>query len=160
MSIEAARAAPLTALAGLAHGAQFASTFRDAIVFIRDNRNLISDRLEAEIIDEDGETTIAHTHPNDAIDSGRFSEIGTGLTARLVREILGVQAPPLRVEVPFAPMGPADAYFQFYRCPVEFQTGRSALVFRSSVLGTPVRTADPTLFNFVERHFQTDLLKD
>ena len=157
LSIEAVRAAPLSALAGLAHGAQFAPTFRDAMVFMRDNQNLVSDRLEAVIIDESGETTIAHTHPNDAIDNGRFSEVGTGLAARLAREILGVQVPPLRVEVPFGPMGPADAYVKFYRCPVEFQTGRSAMVFPSSVLARPVRTADPTLFNFVERHFQTEL---
>ena len=159
LSIEAARAAPLSALAGLAHGAQFAPTFRDAMVFMRDNRNLVSDRLEAEVIEENEETTIAHTHPNDAIDRGRFSEIGTGLAARMVREVLGVHVPPLRVEVPFEPMGPADAYLRFYRCPVEFQTGRSAMVFRSSVLAEPVRTADPTLFDFVERHFQAELLR-
>ncbi|MEM7212700.1 MAG: AraC family transcriptional regulator ligand-binding domain-containing protein [Pseudomonadota bacterium] len=159
LTIEAARAAPLSALAGLAHGAQFAPTFRDAMVFMRDNRNLVADRLEAEVTDANGETAIAHRHPNDAIDLGRFSEIGTGLAARVVREVLGIHAPPLRVEIPFDPMGPEDEYVRFYRCPVEFNRGRSAMIFRSSILAEPVRTADPTLFDFVERHFQTDLAK-
>ncbi|MEM9062185.1 MAG: AraC family transcriptional regulator ligand-binding domain-containing protein [Pseudomonadota bacterium] len=157
LSIEAARAAPLSALAGLAHGAQFAPTFRDAMVFMRDNRNLVADRLEAEVIDANGETTIAHRHPNDVIDQGRFSEIGTGLAARVVREILGIHAPPLRVEVPFEPMGPESAYVRFFRCPVEFHAGRSAMIFRSSTLTEPVRTANLTLFDFVERHLQSDL---
>ncbi|MEM7188534.1 MAG: AraC family transcriptional regulator ligand-binding domain-containing protein [Pseudomonadota bacterium] len=154
LSVEAARAAPFTALAGLVHGAQYAPTLRDALVFMRDNRNHVADRLDADITDKGSETTVAHRHPNDPIDRGRTSEIGTGLTARLVREILGVHTPPLRVEVPYEPMGPAEAYRQFYRCPVEFKTGRAALVFSKETMAQPVKSADPTLFDFVDRHFQ------
>lgn len=157
LSIEAARAAPFTALAGLVHGAQYASTLRAALVFMRDNRKHIADRLDADIFDEGSETILSHHHPNDPIDRGRTSEIGTGLAARLVREILGVHTPPIRVEVPYEPMGPAEAYRQFYRCPIEFGTGRAALVFSRDTMAEPVRNADPMLFNFVDRHFRISL---
>lgn len=157
LTVEATRAAPLTALAGLVHGAQFAPTLWDALVFLRDNRSHIADRLDVQLIEADRQTAIMAHHPNDVIDRGRVSEMGAGLIARLVREILGVQTPPVRVDVPYDPMGPPGAYESFFRCPVRFHTGRSALVFANATLSESVKSGDATLFEFVERHFQATL---
>ncbi|MEM7061245.1 MAG: AraC family transcriptional regulator ligand-binding domain-containing protein [Pseudomonadota bacterium] len=157
LSVEATRWAPLSALADLVHGTQFAPTLRDALGFLRDNRSHIADRLDVQLIESGDQTAIAAHHPNDAIDRGRISEMGAGLIARLVREILGVQTPPVRVDIQSDPMGSVEAYEIFFRCPVHFNTGRMALVFDNTTLSEPVKSGDPKLFEFAERHFQTNL---
>lgn len=153
LGLEAARAISCSALGGLMHGAQFAATLGDALSFISRNRNLLADRLQIQLVESHGETRIEAHHPNDAIDQGRVSEVGAGLVARLVREILGVRTPPVRVEFAYNPLGPARAYRAFFRCPVHFDQPRTALVYSSVALAQPIRTAEPTLFEIVERQF-------
>ncbi|MEM1159781.1 MAG: AraC family transcriptional regulator ligand-binding domain-containing protein [Pseudomonadota bacterium] len=157
LSVEATRWAPLSALADFVHGTQFAPTLRDALGFLRDNRSHIADRLDVQLVEAGDHTAIAAHHPNDIIDRGRISEMGAGLIARLVREILGVQTPPVYVEILSDPMGPAEAYESFFRCPVHFNTGRMALVFDNATLSRPVKSGNPELFEFVVRHFRNSL---
>ena len=157
LTIEAARSAPFSALGGLAHGVQYAATFREAIGFLIGNRRLLADRLEIELTETQDEAWLMARHPNDVIDNGRVSEVGTALCARLVREVIGVLTPPLRVEFAFPPFGPDAAYRAFFRCPVRFDSSVLALVYPRAALSRPVRTADPTLFGFIERYFAMEL---
>ncbi len=158
-TLEAARAAPMSALSGIAHAAQYAATMQDALAFFVHHRGLLADRLELALSETEDETTITGHHPNDAIDRGRVSEVGMALTARLLREILGLERPPLRVEFAYGPLGPETAYRDFFGCDVRFDTGRRALVYAKSALRQPVSTADPTLFDFVTRHFALALCR-
>ncbi|MEM7526062.1 MAG: AraC family transcriptional regulator ligand-binding domain-containing protein [Pseudomonadota bacterium] len=157
LGIEAARAAPFTALAGLLHGMQYAATVRDALTFMTRNRSFLADRLDLKLVETDDEGSMEAFHPNDAIDNGLMAEIGAALTARLVREILGVRTPPERVELAFEARGPASAYVGFFRCPVRFNCPKFALTYSKSVLDLPLQSSDPMLFDFVERHFALTL---
>ena len=157
LTLEAARSAPFSALGGLAHGVQYAATFRDAIDFLIRNRGLLADRLDIELTETQDEAWLMARHPNDVIDEGRVSEVGAALCARLVREVIGVLTPPLRVELAFPPFGPDAAYRAFFRCPVRFEGSGLALVYPRAALSRPVRGADPTLFGFVERYFEMEL---
>lgn len=159
IGLEAARSAHFSALGGLMHGAQYAATLRDALAFLVRNRAFLADRLELTLVEGDDETMVVAHHPNDVIDAGRVAEVGSALVTRLVREILGVRMPLRRVELPFPPCGPSGAYRDFFRCEVRFEAPRMALVFPTAVMASPVRTADPTLFAFVERHFEIMLAR-
>ncbi|MEM7169054.1 MAG: AraC family transcriptional regulator ligand-binding domain-containing protein [Pseudomonadota bacterium] len=154
LGIEAARAAPFTALGGLAHGAQYAPTLYDALRFLTRNGSILADRLEFELVSRPNETFLSGRHPNDEIDQGRMAEVGAGLLARLVREILGVTTPPSRVEFAFEPLGPAEAYSTFFRCPVIFERDQSALVYSNETMSKSIQSADPTLFSYIEEHFR------
>ncbi|MEO0429090.1 MAG: AraC family transcriptional regulator ligand-binding domain-containing protein [Pseudomonadota bacterium] len=154
LGIEAARSAHFSALGGLVHGAQYAATLREALDFVVRNSSLLADRLEITVREDAEEVAITASHPNDAIDAGRVAEVGIALIVRLVREILGIRHPPQRVELPYSPNGPIDAYHDFFRSELLFDAGHTALVFPSAVMSMSVRTADPTLFVFVERHFE------
>ena len=153
LGLEAARAASFSALGDFAHGLQFAATLRDALLFLSRNGSHLADRLHVDFVENDGEARIEAHHPNDAIDRGRVAEVGAALIARLVREIMGVLSPPSRAEFAYAPLGSIRDYRAFFRCPVEFDRAKTALVFTSRTLEQPIRTAEPTLFEFVEHQF-------
>ncbi|MEM9145212.1 MAG: AraC family transcriptional regulator ligand-binding domain-containing protein [Pseudomonadota bacterium] len=153
LALEAARAAPFSALGGLVHGAQYAATLGDVLGFFVSNRAVLADRLNLRLAESADEAALIAEHPNDLIDGGRVSEMGGLLMARLLREILGLRAVLQRVEFVHAPCGPAEAYDRFFRCPVSFGARHNALVFSRPALAHPVKTAEPQLFTFVEQHF-------
>ncbi len=158
LAIEAARGAPFSALAGMAHGVQFAATLRAALSFIIRNRSFLADRLEISLEDCGAEARLISRHPNDMIDAGYFSHVGVGLATRLVREILCPGRSPLRVAFGHGPHGPLRAYREFFRCPVSFDgPPGTTLVYPLSAMDQPVRTANGMLFEFVERHFELEL---
>ncbi|MEM8697887.1 MAG: AraC family transcriptional regulator ligand-binding domain-containing protein, partial [Pseudomonadota bacterium] len=134
LGIEAARAAPFTALGGLMHGVQYAATLRDALEFISRHGTHLADRLDIRIVTNAGESLVIGQHPNDEIDRGRVAEVGAGLLSRLVREVLGVSTPMSRMEFAYEPLGPEEKYQAFFRCPVHFNQGRTALVFSNEVM--------------------------
>jgi len=154
LGIEASRGASLSALGGMMHGMQYASTFREAIEFFIRHRVVLGDRLEIELVETEDEALLIAQHPADTIDGGYVSEVGAGLMVRLVREVLVLRAKPLRVELLTKQLGPMESYRDFFRCDVHFEAGRAALVYHRDLLSQRVGYADPTLFAFVERHFE------
>ena len=154
LELEASRAASLGALGGLMHGMQYAATLRSAVSFLIQNRAVLADRLEIELIETGDEAHLVARHPADDIDGGYVSAVGAGLLVRLFREVLNLRATPIHVELISPPSGPAKAYSDFFRCPVRFGADRAAIVFRRDVLSQTVKSADPSLFAFVERHFE------
>ena len=70
ISLQMARGAPLTSLAGLAHGASFAQNLREGLgLFIR-NRELLSERLHLELVESGDEAALVMAHPNDDAEGG------------------------------------------------------------------------------------------
>jgi len=171
LSIEMARAAPFSMLGGLAHGAQFASDLRAGLdLFIR-NRVFLCDWLELQLHDADDETALIGNHPLDPLDSGRTQEVGMGITARVLNEIVHIDDALIRIEFSHDRCGPQEAYEDFFAVPVLFNQSRNAMVFRREAMNTPICHASVDLFAFVENHFDqirqrlqndkypTDLLK-
>ncbi|MEL6577335.1 MAG: AraC family transcriptional regulator ligand-binding domain-containing protein [Pseudomonadota bacterium] len=157
LGIEAARATSFIALGGLADGVQFAPTLHDALRFLTRNGSHLADRLNTTLRDVGDEARMEAYHPNDAIDQGRVAEVGAALIARLLREVVGLTNPFLRIELPFGPFGPERDYQAFFRCPVVFHANKTALVFSRDTVARQVTTAEPTLFGFVEKHFELTL---
>ncbi|MGD1927202.1 MAG: hypothetical protein ACFB03_23900 [Paracoccaceae bacterium] len=52
------------------------------------NRMLLADCLEIDLVESETQAQLTAWHPNDHVDQGRVSEIGAGLIARIVRQIL------------------------------------------------------------------------
>ncbi len=153
LSIEMAKAAPLSALGGLAHGAQFAGDLRAALGLLIANRFFIADRLHMELIEREDEAVLITAHPNEAIDGGRACEVGAGLVHRLVREVLGIEDGLRRVDFKFANAGPKEAYTAFFGVPVRFNQPHTAVVFNRDALSRPVSHANLELFSFVETYY-------
>ena len=153
LSLEMARAAPLSCLGGLAHGAQFASDLREALGLLVQNRTVLADRLQLDLHENEDEAALVGSHPLDALDSGRTLETGIGVTARLIAEVLQVENCLLRVEFVHEPYGALEAYHSFFLAPVNFNQPRNALVFRRELLAAPVCQANVELFTYVGVHF-------
>ncbi len=153
LPLEMARAAPLSFLGGLAHGAQFASDLREALGLFVQNRTVLADRLQLELHEDEHEAALVGSHPLDALDSGRSSETGFGVTARMIAEVLQVENCLLRVEFSHEPHGALEAYRSFFLVPVNFNQPRNALVFRRELLAAPVSKANVELFAYVGVHF-------
>ncbi|MEM9369699.1 MAG: AraC family transcriptional regulator ligand-binding domain-containing protein [Pseudomonadota bacterium] len=152
--LEAARAAPFTTMGGLAHGIQFAGTLREGIAFSRRNSSVLADRLHIQLVEVDDEVRVVSTHPLDALDGGCMAEMGMGIVSRLFREIMGLVRPIIRVDLAHQPRGPVAAYETFFDCPVSFETPHNALVIHPDTIDRPIRMAEPTLFAFIENHFE------
>ncbi|MEM8625487.1 MAG: AraC family transcriptional regulator ligand-binding domain-containing protein [Pseudomonadota bacterium] len=154
LPLHAAKAAPFSTLGGLAHGMEFAATLRDAISFSQKNSGVLADRLNIRLEEGPTEARVVSAHPNDRIDGGCNVEMGLGLVARLLREVLGLKGALLRVEMMHAARGAPSEYEAHFLCPVRFSAKSNALVVRRETLDAPIRRADTAIFAFVERHFE------
>ncbi|MEM8791715.1 MAG: AraC family transcriptional regulator ligand-binding domain-containing protein [Pseudomonadota bacterium] len=154
LTVEAARAAPLSILCGLAHGAQYASTLRDVLTFIVEHREILADRLMIELREVGDAAMLVASHPNDHMDSGCTSEVGLGVTARMIHEIMQPRIRPKQIDLRFPPKGPVSDYSDFFGVPVAFEQAETAMVFHRAALETPVERANPRLFEAVRRHFE------
>ncbi|MEM7423525.1 MAG: AraC family transcriptional regulator ligand-binding domain-containing protein [Pseudomonadota bacterium] len=154
VTLEAAKGAPFSLLGGLAHGMQYAATLRDAFEFSRRNVTVLADRLELQVVETPTEVRVISTHPRDKLDDGCMAEMGTCVLARFVREVLGLKDALLRVDLTHAARGPHYDYDANFLCPVRFSADANALVLRPDMLEAPVRMAEPTLFVFIENHFE------
>ncbi|MEM7745430.1 MAG: AraC family transcriptional regulator ligand-binding domain-containing protein [Pseudomonadota bacterium] len=155
--LEAAKAAPFSILGGLAHGMQYAATMREAVEFSRRNSSVLADRLDISLKETASEAVILSTHPNDAIDNGCTAEMGAGVLARFTREVLGLKDVLRRVELTHPARGPESAYEAFFLCPVRFGAPGNAMVLERDALDRPVRMAEPSMFAFIDQHF--DILR-
>lgn len=153
LSVEMARAAPLSFFGGLAHGAQFAVDLRSALMFMIEHRSFLADRVSIELQESETEAAFVVAHPLESIDKGRMTEVGLGLAWRLITEILHIEVSLHRVEFAYSGQGPTEAYQSFFGAPVAFDQPRNALVLRPEHLKAPVRQASIELFGFAEQYF-------
>jgi len=154
LALEMARAAPLSFLGGLAHGAQFAANLREALNLFVQNRSMLADRLEVGLRETGTEASLVATHPLDSLDDGRTAEVGVAVMTRVVREVLDMHQSMTRVEFTHQPRGLPDAYQAFFNIPVLFEQGRNAIVFDASSLSRPIRNRNVDLFAFVQKHYE------
>lgn len=154
LPIQMARAAPLTCMAGLAEGMQFAKNLRQAIELLTKNRMLLGDRLELELIEDGDVSRLRGMHPADTIDQGRSAAMAGALTVKLIRDALGVQEAIERVEFTCSPWGPVEDYEAFFEAPVEFDLPANGIVFRRGGLDSAISHANTELFAYVVQHFQ------
>jgi len=153
LPLEMARAAPITFFGGLAHGAQFAETLRDALEMMARYRAVVSDRLQVEVALDGNEATILCDHPSSVIDGGLNKQCCVALITRLISETLGVADAVARVDFASAPAGPVAHYREYFHTEVRFNQARTALLLRPDRLDAPVSQRNLELFGFVERHF-------
>lgn len=148
LSVELARSAPLQSLAGLAHGAQYAANVREALALCIENRSVLADRLDLELIESAQEVAFTCAHPLDELDRGGAAETGLGMFWRVITQVLGVEGGILRVDLRFGGQGPKESYSSFFGAPVRFEGGRHALVLERGCLERPSRQANLELFAF------------
>lgn len=154
LSLEMARAAPFSFLGGLAHGARFAATLRDALNLIIENQQILSDQLELILQESEEEAVIVARHPMDKLSWELSGEVGMALIHRLISEELDIHGSIVRVEFLHPPHGIADEYQQFFGATVLFEQPRNALIFAKDALTSPVKHANADLFVYVSRHFE------
>lgn len=152
LSIDMARVVPPSFFADIAHGVQFASTFREASELIVKHRRILADRAHAEMVFEGDEVALLGHHPLDEADGGRTLEVAFALSLRLMSEILTEPLQVLRVEFAHAPMGTPDDYDAVFGAQPVFHAARSALIFPKSALDIPIRCANSELFAYVSAH--------
>jgi len=157
LTIAMARAAPLSLLGGLAHGAQFAATLEDALRFLAENSVYVADRIQVALMREGDETAMSAWHPHDALDDGRTTEVGAGVVSRVVAEVLEAGAALKRVEFSHGAHGDPGDYEVLFRAPVAFSCARTALVFNTDALTTPIPHHNLELFSFISRHYSRAL---
>ncbi|MEM1177375.1 MAG: AraC family transcriptional regulator ligand-binding domain-containing protein [Acidobacteriota bacterium] len=153
LPLKMARAAPLSCMAGLAEGMQFAQDLRQALKLLTTNRMLLGDRLELELIETDGVAQLRGMHPADSIDEGRSATMAGALTVRLIREALGV--PDAFESIGFASSlwGPLEDYQDYFQVPTSFNLPINTIVFRRGSLESPISHANTELFAYVVQHF-------
>ncbi|MEM6793073.1 MAG: AraC family transcriptional regulator ligand-binding domain-containing protein [Acidobacteriota bacterium] len=151
--IHMARAAPMSSMAGLAEGMQFAESLRQALELLTENSIVLADRLQLELIEVEGTALLRGCHPADVIDGGRAAAMASALMARLVRESLGVEDAIERVNLACSPWGPMADYLEFFGVPVEFDLPANELIFRPGSLDAPISQANTELFAYVVQNF-------
>ncbi len=157
LSMELARAAPFSFFGGLAHGAQFAKDLRTALQLMVKTRTFMADRLQMELMENGHEATLTATHPMDEADRGRTSELGAGIFARVIREILGIKNSLIGVEFTYSPSGPIKAYTDHFQVDVRFGQPTNRLILKRESLDLPVSQANLELFAFVEQYYENVL---
>ncbi|MEM6705566.1 MAG: AraC family transcriptional regulator ligand-binding domain-containing protein [Acidobacteriota bacterium] len=154
LPLQMARATPLSSMAGLAEGMQFAANLREALQLLTKNRMILGDRLEMEIVESDGVSLLKGDHPSDQIDRGRWAAVAVALTVRLIRETLGVENAFAKVRLMSEPWGRTEEYDAYFGVPVEFGLPINQIFFREGALDESIRHANTELFAYVSQHFE------
>lgn len=149
--LDMAMAAPFSFLGALAHGAQFAQTYRESLEQLCLMRRLLADRLTAELIDDEEGSHLLISHPTDALDDGCGALVGLVLGARYSRDVLGLQVERLTLAHP--PIGPVKAY-EVLEIPIEFSADATGLHFAKGALDVAPAAIDPTLHAFIRQHLE------
>ncbi|MEM9430843.1 MAG: AraC family transcriptional regulator ligand-binding domain-containing protein [Pseudomonadota bacterium] len=153
LPLEMARAAPFSVTGGLAHGAQFAADLRTALELMVENRMMIADRLELELVETGPTALFRSRHPLEPLDSGRGVEFGIAMAWRLVSEVLEVPEALVGVDLAHPPNSASALYEEHFGAPVRFDQPHSGVVLARGALDEPVAQASAALFAYVTEHF-------
>ncbi|MEM6412223.1 MAG: AraC family transcriptional regulator ligand-binding domain-containing protein [Pseudomonadota bacterium] len=158
LALHAASATPLTSMGQLAQAVKYAENLRSALQALVKYRTVVSDQLQADLIESGSEAILQSYHPIDTIDGGYGAEAGFGVLTRLVKEVLGEDDLLIRVAFVHQPFGALQDYETFFGVPVHFQQSHNALVFRRTALDLPTQRQDAYLFEYIQRNL--NLLQD
>jgi len=82
------------------------------------------------------------------------TELAMGLACRFVRSALAEQWCPDRALFEHAAPRDTAIFSRVFRCPVHFDQPITAMEFPAAVLGMPLRSSDPGLFEVLQRHVE------
>ncbi|MEM7652905.1 MAG: AraC family transcriptional regulator ligand-binding domain-containing protein [Pseudomonadota bacterium] len=157
ITLEMARAAPLSFFGGLAHASQFAGSLRESLNLLMRTSIFVADRIQISIDDRPDETAFVVHHPLDRMDRGRTSEVGMALISRHINEELGFVGSIKRVEFGHERVGPRERYLEFFGTDVLFDQPNNAIVFHREHLDKPLRQSSAELFAYVQQHYEQAL---
>lgn len=152
--LEFARAASLAFLDGLAQGAQYARDLREVLMLFVENKRIMSDLVQLELRETEKEAELIHRHPMDTLDHGLSAEVKLALLFRTISEFLDISGRIARIEFCHSANGSPESYESFFKVPVLFEQSNNAIVFPTTALSEPIKTANIELFAFVQNHFQ------
>ncbi|MEM9330815.1 MAG: helix-turn-helix domain-containing protein [Pseudomonadota bacterium] len=153
LTLEIAKAAPYTVTAGLFNGFQFASNIKEALEFLISNRNILSDRLNLEVLRTNGDVSVVTGHPLEIVDSGLSNEMGMAVLWRFLKEITGNRIELSHVEFKHKPNYSVGFYESYFDASAYFSQDHCALVLEEKWLLEPIYTANWQLFKFAQKYF-------
>ena len=154
VSLEMARATPLTIVGGVANGTQYASTLNEALQLLVKNIQLFSNRAELVIKSVGKDSALVTSHPLGPVASGRVAELILAYIKRVISEVLSVKDCLRRVEFAHCLTGNLNDYVSFFEVPVLFDCQQTALVFKHNRFKASIGTANVELFSYVMKHFE------
>lgn len=154
-SIDFAASTPLQGVVSVAYSARFGRTLRDAFELMVRNRRFMSDRLTVQLSVAGDHAAFVVSHPSDKIDHGLMNQAALALVRRAIDEVLGVRLNPVRAEIKGAVHGDITHYEAHFKCPLDFETARTALVFAARDLELKLPSADTQLYEFADIYFQS-----
>lgn len=153
VSLELARVVPISHLFGpLGNAIRFASDLRSSIMTFVRYRELLSDQIFLELVEDPPEARVHLRHPLDTADDGYAAEMGVAISKRLFEEFLGVTGALSRVEFVHGPHGPLAVYEDYFGVPVHFHRPAYAAVLHHDWLERPIRQSKPELLAYVFQH--------
>ncbi|MBZ6380022.1 hypothetical protein B5C34_14430 [Pacificimonas flava] len=82
------------------------------------------------------------------------NEAALATFAALWRDAAGPDRAPLRVQFAHEPLGTTAALQDYFRCPVDMNADRDALVFSAEMLARPNPVGDETIWRFFQAHLE------
>ncbi|MEM6994378.1 MAG: AraC family transcriptional regulator ligand-binding domain-containing protein [Myxococcota bacterium] len=154
IALEMAAAAPAGALGPLAQAVEYSATRRDALETIVRYQKVLSGGLDVRLRDDGERVSMVFSHSQDLVDEGLGAEAALGLTARMGREVLGLDGAIERIEFahPIREALPHDAYETWFGAPVRFAVGRNAVVFERAALLEPLQRPDAEMYGYISAH--------
>ncbi len=150
LTLEMAAATPFSFFDAFAYGVQYAADLREIFATFVRFRSILSDQLEAVLVESPVEVALRIHHPTDLIDHGAGAEVGMGLTARLLREIIGAPQLLKRIEFSHSQRAPLEAYDAFFSVPVHFNSADNAFVLEPTALDKNPAKHNKELFAFIQ----------
>jgi|ETNmetMinimDraft_25_1059894.scaffolds.fasta_scaffold03503_4 AraC-like DNA-binding protein len=151
--LKMASAVPDTYFGVLAHVWRYSEDPQNVLnLFVRFHKTL-ADRLHLEVSQGSNETSVHFSHPSDSIDGGCGAEVGAAATASFGRKYFGGDA-LLRVQFAAAAHGPLKLYKDFFGVPIEFETGRTELTFRTDLLASSIGKIDSDLSDSLVQYLE------
>jgi AraC-like DNA-binding protein len=147
----------LQALGVVGYVMQNAPDVRAALYCLERFNGLLGDGIGPEISERDGHLVLHRAEPPRVARLLSLSIAAPLGTVTLLREIAGLDATePLALEVAFQhPPFPPDTLLALERtfaCPLRFNESETRLVLPRAVLDRPLRSPNPGLFAYLERH--------
>lgn len=87
------------------------------------------------------------------------NEASMAAVAKISDEVSTARFKPLAVHFKHAPRGARSVYEDHFECPVQFETGRDALLVSPDSLNVPNKLGDETIARFFDQHLEQELAK-
>lgn len=155
ISMEIAQSASISMLGGLAQGSQFAPDVEAVLTWWTKVHWLVADQAVSHIEQTASEFALVITHPSAGDNYGVVMEAGMGVHWRLLKAMTELDIPLIRVEFAHEKPVPVKVYEAFFQAPVSFRSDRNALVFSREHVRTPIRLANPKLFELIDHQLTT-----